>query len=921
MTAEPDSDNQAQLLAGVLDSALDGIMALRAVRDPTGAITDFTFQLVNRSAEQIVQREASELLGQSLLEVFPGNRTDGLFDAYVKVVETDQPYHTVHLYQHDGLNLWFNIKATRWGDGFTVTFSDITEHKAVDERFEALFESSIDAHLLYDDTGILDCNQAAVELLGYTSKDELLGKHPADLSPAMQPGGIRSADKRVMLSGQLAEKGLSRFDWVHLRQDGSELPVEVLLRKVRLAGGEAVLAVWHDLSERVKAEQKCHDTAARLTEAQELSSIGNWEWIPENNRIVWSAQTKKMFGVPLDQPAPDFQTHEQQIHPDDLPHWRSVVNRALEDHQPYVMRFRALLPGGRVRTIEGRGRCELGADGQMVRLFGTVQDITERVAAEAAVNEHRRRLEFALDMSCTGLWDWDTQGGSVYFSDTWYTMLGYEPGELPMTYETWASLAHPEDLPKAVSALQAYSEGRSRQYACEMRMRNKAGQWQWIKTVGETIKRDSTGNVTRIIGLHLDIHAQKLAQDEIAAARDLAQQASTAKSAFVANMSHEIRTPMTAILGYADLLLEPGQSPADKHNHVQTIRRNGRHLMAILNDVLDVSKIEAGKMTIERVTCAPEQLLHDIIQMMTPRAQTQGIDLELACLSPLPAQIRTDPTRLRQVLLNLVGNAIKFTPQGSVRVEVATSPGPQGEIELTCAVIDTGIGIDPQQIDWLFKPFNQADDSTTRNFGGTGLGLTISQKLCRLMGGDLACDSEPGRGSTFTAHVVVGRADEPVPAKPAPTASASASDEAPEPLVGRRVLVVEDGPDNQRLIKHYLTKAGAHVEVADNGAIGRDRAEQALAEQQPFDIVLMDMQMPVLDGYSATRALRDAGYTRPILALTAHASANDRAACLDAGCDDYLTKPIDRQQLVQAVLASLCPHAAKRDSLSLPITR
>ena len=312
-----------------------------------------------------------------------------------------------------------------------------------------------------------------------------------------------------------------------------------------------------------------------------------------------------------------------------------------------------------------------------------------------------------------------------------------------------------------------------------------------------------------------------------------------------------------------------------------------------------MSKIEAGKLAVEQVACSPSEFFEDVIGLMTPKADQRGIGLSFNVRGELPKHIKCDPTRMRQVLLNLLGNAIKFTERGEVGLAVEFLPEKDGSTTLRCDVSDTGIGISDAQLEQLFKPFSQADESTTRKFGGTGLGLAISTNLCKKLGGELSCTSSLGNGSTFTAtfQVQAVKESEAVPEPIGTTTSASVTDG----LRDKRILIVEDGLDNQRLFKHYVTKAGAHAELAKNGEEGKNMALKAWQVGRPFDVILMDMQMPVLDGYDATGQLRDAGYVLPILALTAHASVHDRDKCLAAGCTDYLSKPVDRQQLIQLV--------------------
>lgn len=386
--------------------------------------------------------------------------------------------------------------------------------------------------------------------------------------------------------------------------------------------------------------------------------------------------------------------------------------------------------------------------------------------------------------------------------------------------------------------------------------------------------------------------------------RVAAEQASRAKSEFLANMSHEIRTPMTAILGYADLILDRTQSVEQRAESVQTIRRNGEHLMSIINDILDLSKIEAGRMGVERAMVSPVSVVEEVRSLMQVRAASKGLELRVEYEWPLPACVNTDALRLRQILVNLVGNGLKFTERGGVTVRVRYD-GDEGAMRFE--VVDSGIGMTGEEIGRLFQPFVQADCSTTRRFGGTGLGLTISKRLAAMLDGDISVDSTPNRGSVFTLLLRTGphKIEDLIAGPPVGAQGAGARGGVTEgALAGVRVLVAEDGPDNQRLIAYHLRRAGAEVRTVDNGMLA---SEAAMSEgcgpgRETFDVVLMDMQMPELDGYGATALLRQRGYQGPILALTAHAMSGDREKCLAVGCDDYLTKPIDSAALVERCL-------------------
>jgi len=400
------------------------------------------------------------------------------------------------------------------------------------------------------------------------------------------------------------------------------------------------------------------------------------------------------------------------------------------------------------------------------------------------------------------------------------------------------------------------------------------------------------------------------AMNQIEAQRAAAQAAASAKSAFLANMSHELRTPMTAIIGFADLLTDPAQSQDDRTLAVDTIRRNSEHLLSVLNDVLDISKFEAGRMTLDPKPVSLVQVVEDTATLLRLKAQERGLNIETSYAFPIPSRFIADAGKVRQILLNIVGNAVKFTERGFVRISLQHQPSDEpGHSIVRLVVSDSGIGMTAEQIDRIFVPFMQAESSTTGRFGGTGLGLSIARQIAQLMGGDITVQSTPQRGSTFTITLQL-EADLTVPAVNTLAEALAASHSAvhrrqaallysSRPLACR-ILVAEDGPDNQRLIAYHLKRSGASVEFADNGRIALEKAIQARDQNAGFDLILMDMHMPELDGYAAAAMLRRHGFYTPIIALTAHAMSGDREKCLESGCDDYLTKPISSAAIVGA---------------------
>ncbi len=458
----------------------------------------------------------------------------------------------------------------------------------------------------------------------------------------------------------------------------------------------------------------------------------------------------------------------------------------------------------------------------------------------------------------------------------------------------------------------------------EMAYRDKAGESHNI-AVEVLPLRNYSGEVAHFAVIANDITDRKRAEEGLQDyARTLemanhcleeysfsAQAATQAKSAFLANMSHEIRTPMTSILGFAEILRTEGdlrRAPPARIEAIDAVIRNGNYLLQLLNDILDLSKIEAGRLEVETVSCSPKQIVSDVEKLMTVRAREKGFPFTVAYRSPLPQRIHSDPTRLCQILINLAGNAVKFTEQGEVRLEVRLLKRAGADPLLEFSVIDTGIGIPSEKVEKLFEPFIQADSSTSRKFGGTGLGLTISSKLAGLLESEITVDSIPGKGSTFRLTIPTGSlagvemvefSSEPsAPIEPKPMEESEDVENLSLPL---RILLAEDGIDNQRLISFLLKKAGAEVTCVENGEEAVRHAMQAWREDRPYDVILMDIQMPVLDGYSATQQLREQGYEGPIVALTAHAMREDHMRCLKAGCDAYASKPIRRAELLRLV--------------------
>jgi PAS domain S-box-containing protein len=616
------------------------------------------------------------------------------------------------------------------------------------------------------------------------------------------------------------------------------------------------------------------------------------------------------------------------IHPDDAETAFAEATASIEARQRHWQQsYRVLDALGEERVVEDYSMLVLDDEGEALEVIGYLQDQSERHALESELLDSSQSFEMVIRGTGIGTWDWRVQEGEVAFNERWADIIGYSLEELePMSIETWLSFAHPEDLEVSKLKLERHFAGETSLYECECRMRHRDGHWIWVLDRGKVVQWDAEGKPVRMLGTHGEITErkemeQRLAEaleaqetinleleEQIARASALASEAefaNQAKSDFLANMSHEIRTPMTAILGFTELLEErmaEGQLDFDEaRESIGVVQRNGEYLLTLINDILDLSKIDAGKVELDREAFDLQELVDGLVELMTARVREKGLELEVDMSAADTRVLVGDSTRVRQVLVNLIGNSIKFTSKGLVCLRCRTESAGD-EVLLVCEVEDQGIGMTPEQVEHVFRPFEQADSSTTRESGGTGLGLAISRKLAELHGGSLAITrSAPGEGSVFELRVRCEVATESFSRK----AEHRAGSKRSGMKLGARILLAEDGVDNVRLFKRVLEKAGADVDVAENGRIAVEMVMAADEVGVAYDLVLMDMQMPELDGYGATRRLRRKGFELPIIALTAHAMAGDRETCLEAGCSGYATKPLDKAALFAEIATAL----------------
>jgi PAS domain S-box-containing protein len=685
-----------------------------------------------------------------------------------------------------------------------------------------------------------------------------------------------------------ASAGLFDMPFRVIRPDGRVVQVRVRGRGITLpdgsTGGYVGSAV--DISEEVATRRALQATNEFLARAEQIAGVGGWRLDLETRELLWTHQTRRIFGLPPDyQPRGDehlrfFSREAQQV-------IRRTAAACRDSGETWDLQLPMTTAAGQLIQVRTVGQIER-RDGRPTALVGVLQDVTATHEARAALERSEERLQRALEGSGLALWDLDVTHERIYLSEQWSVMLGGEPRETRCTAQELLDLVPMEDLPQIQAALAPVLRGESARYVVQHRVRKPDGTLLWIHSEGRVADRDAEGAPLRMVGTNRDITQHVQAERDLREARDAADAASRAKSQFLATMSHEIRTPLNGIIGMTRLLLDEPLAP-EVRGHADLIDRSAHSLLALVDDILDVSKIEAGQMEIERVAFDLHELLDDLASLYRLRATDKSLLFRARRDPAVPQLVEADPTRLRQVLVNLLGNALKFTSTGWIGMDVKAQETDAGWL-LEFAVVDTGIGIPAEVQPELFTRFMQADSSTSRRFGGSGLGLSIVRQLVELMGGTVAVRSVPGQGSRFTVTLPVLAAHE------AP--AFSVWQDLPPPSGHTRVLVAEDNTTNQVVAFGMLRKLGYDdVGIANDGV---EAYQLALAER--FDVILMDCQMPEMDGYEATRRLRAAGCTSTIVAMTANAIQGDRERCLEAGMNDYLTKPIDLRVL-RATLA------------------
>lgn len=712
------------------------------------------------------------------------------------------------------------------------------------------------------------------ELLG---DDWVHGVHPDDADEVV------ARWQRISGAGEM-------FDHTYRvrRADGAVAHVRVRAQAVRLPDGSSggYVGTVIDVSIPVRDRERLRASNEFLARAEQIAGVGAWRVDLVTREVEWTGQTRRIFGLP-----PDYEPRGDEylrfFGPQAQETIRETARACLQSGSAWDVKVPMRNAQGGQRWVRSIGHVEM-RDGHAVAMVGALQDVTDSERSRAALEQSQERLHRAIEASGLALWDLDVPGEAVYLSEHWSVMLGGEPRETRCTAQALLELVPMEDLPAIQAGLEPVLDGRSPNYVVEHRIRRNDGSFLWIRSEGRVADRDGRGAPLRMVGTNRDITASKQAERDLREARDAADAANRAKSQFLATMSHEIRTPLNGIIGVTRLLLDEALTP-EVRRHTDLIDRSAHSLLALVNDILDVSKIEAGQMEIERVPFDLHELVDDLVNLYRLRATEKSLLFRVRVAPGVPRHVEADPTRLRQVLVNLLGNALKFTSSGWIGLDVRGSREDAAHV-LEFVVTDTGVGIPGEVQPQLFTRFMQADSSTSRKYGGSGLGLSIVRQLVDLMGGTVSVASAPGKGSRFTVTLPVLAAEE------AP--AATSWQDLPPSTQPARILIAEDNPTNQVVAFGMLRKLGY-----DDVSIANDGAEAvAMAAREDFDLVLMDCQMPEMDGYEATRRLRAAGFTAPIVAMTANAIKGDRERCIESGMNDYMTKPMDLKVL-RAMLA------------------
>jgi len=825
-------------------------------------------------------------------------------EAIQRAVIDGVPYRAVfRLKTEDDTWRWFEARgitlrnardvATR----FSGSISDITERKEAEdalahERFllQALLNQIPDYIYFKDrDSRFLRISRSLAASLGLTDPAQAVGKSDFDFFTAEHAQQAYEDEQLIIRTAEplIREEKETRKN----RADTWVSTTKVALRDD--AGAIlGIIGLSRDITAQRQTEKIMRQNKADLVEAQRVAQIGSWQWDAKNNVLTWSGELHRTFGQHHSTPLPDYTGQLNLYVKESAGRLDLAMKQALENGVPYEIDLELAPDGGRRRWVAAKGEPVRDERGEIVGLRGTIQEITDRKLAEGKL----KLSDLVLKTISKGVLITGPDRIIVSVNKAFCTITGYS--EADVLGRDCRLLQGPlTDLVTVEAVRLALLHGTD--YSGEILNYRKDGSTYWNDLAISPL-RDERGQLTHFIGVIRDITERRRTEAALLQAKAGAESANLAKSEFLATMSHEIRTPMNGVIGFTDLLLETNLDETQR-NFVGLLKTSSHTLLGILNDILDFSSLESGQMSLQTTECDAAQLVAEQAAVYEPQARSHGLEWNVSRPRASSTLIIADPLRVRKILGYLLSNALKFTKQGRISIELSQVKI-AGRPQLRIKVIDTGIGVSRPQQEKLFQSFTQADGSTTRLYGGTGLGLALSKKLVDLTGGQIGFESEAGHGSTFWFTLPQPEPKATATQKLSPTTSASAR------LLD--VLVVEDNFVNQQLAKFHLMKQGCKVTVASNGAKGIE-----MVQSEKYDLVFMDCMMPDMDGYEASIAIRqweqqnqNGPLTRlPIIALTANAMPGDRGKCLAAGMDDYLAKPIVAEQLAR-VIEKWRPH-------------
>lgn len=663
------------------------------------------------------------------------------------------------------------------------------------------------------------------------------------------------------------------------------------------------LELHNKLSAVQRTISSLEDSEQRFRRIADASPVLLWISDQAGNRTLSNKAWCDFTG--LSQEESLAECWRESVHPSDRAVYQAKWAEVAKGHNKFQHEYRLRHVSGTYRWVMEQAIPLFSSSGRLEAFVSSCVDLSLRSSDELQYQHNEARFRAVSEAAPMGIVVTDSNGNCIYSNHRFQDISGLSIEE--SLGSGWLRQIHPADF-QGISEAWAQANKTACSFEHTLRYQRADGSISWCSLKAAAI--NATDTVSGWVTTVEDITEKRKAEEELIAAKQAAESAMHAKSQFLANMSHEIRTPLTAIIGFADALRDDAQLAPPQQHCLDIILKNGKHLLNIINQILDLAKIDAGALSVERASFSPVDVLEELRLMFAPTAAEKSISLEIDYQWPLPRSITTDQLRFKQILINLVGNAIKFTAEGRVTItvswDVVTS-------QLSCSITDTGIGLTENEVVHLFQPFYQANESTTRTFGGTGLGLSISQRLIRALGGTIDVQSEPGRGSTFTFSIQCHEADE---LATLPQADTKKRTRAPGvhtdiPRLHGSILFADDALDNRRLVEHLLRKTGADLTLVENGM---EAATMALS--RPFDLILMDIQMPLLDGLSATRRLRAAGINIPVIAVSAGAMTSDIERALEAGCTLHLSKPFERRALYEILSKYLTPQRGSTSAAS-----